>query len=328
MISKLQQKTNDGELQQKKRSRASPSNWVDKLPKEMWTYHVLPCSTLKELKELSELSHNSLFSEFWKSVVESCHHIHVVCGHVRNEGNIWEGQTRIGISERLRPQLYCSTIERAVYVATHMSVPGTVKIELSKGVHEIRLSYLIVTCSHITFVGKGKYLTTIRGGFYVENQQHVKFEELTLTNSRGRGLLLAGSTVDVLKCAVKECQFTGMCMRGGATATATQCEFMENGSTGVFCRGANTKARLNDCTMHHNGSHGLFVYDHAVVDLHGTKTDIHFNKYEGIAASDRGKVNIHLPSQHNTTHGNVGEDRAQITGGSIANINADGTIIE
>ena len=110
MISKLQQKTNDGELQlqQQKRSRASPSNWVHKLPNEMWTYHVLPCSTLKELSKLSRTG-NSLFNEFWKSVVESCHHIRVVCGHVR-EG---EGQTQIGISECLLPQLYCFTIERA-----------------------------------------------------------------------------------------------------------------------------------------------------------------------------------------------------------------------
>ena len=39
-----------------------------------------------------------------------------------------------------------------------------------------------------------------------------------------------------------------------------------------------------------------------------------------------GKVNIHLPSQHNyIPHGNFGQDRHQRTGGSIANINADGT---
>ena len=77
--------------------------------------------------------------------------------------------------------------------------------------------------------------------------------------------------------------------------------------------------------MHHNGKKGLYAYEHTVVDLHGTKTDIHSNKSHGIHASTRGKVNIHLPSQHNTSHDNVGEDRHQITGGSIANINADGT---
>jgi len=70
--------------------------------------------------------------------------------------------------------------------------------------------------------------------------------------------------------------------------------------------------------------HVLNAACHAVVDLHGTKTDIHSNIGEGIWADDRGKVNIHLPSQHNTSHDND-VDRAQINGGSIANINADGT---
>ena len=77
--------------------------------------------------------------------------------------------------------------------------------------------------------------------------------------------------------------------------------------------------------MHHNGVDGLWAEDHAVVDLHGTKTDIHSNKGDGIFAYSHAKVNIHLPSQHNTSHDNVGEDRYQNSGGSIANINADGT---
>ena len=63
----------------------------------------------------------------------------------------------------------------------------------------------------------------------------------------------------------------------------------------------------------------------AVVDLHGTKTDIHSNKVYGIEATDQGKVNIYLPSQHNTSHDNAGEDRFQVEGGSIANIDAEGT---
>ena len=100
---------------------------------------------------------------------------------------------------------------------------------------------------------------------------------------------------------------------------------MKNGQFGVGCLGANSKVRLNDSTIYHNGEHGLFAYNHAVMDLHGTKTDIHTNKRRGIYASERGKVNIHLPSQHNTSHGNVREDRVQSGGGSIANINADGT---
>jgi hypothetical protein len=68
----------------------------------------------------------------------------------------------------------------------------------------------------------------------------------------------------------------------------------------------------------------LWALSDAVVDLHGTKTDIHSNKDGGIWASSRAKVNIHLPSQHNTSHDN-GVHRHQYNGGSIANINADGT---
>ena len=71
--------------------------------------------------------------------------------------------------------------------------------------------------------------------------------------------------------------------------------------------------------------HGLYASDRAVVDLHGTKTDIHSNKRNGIIATRNSKVNIHLPSQHNTTHDNGDDNRYQDNGGSIANINADGT---
>ena len=62
-----------------------------------------------------------------------------------------------------------------------------------------------------------------------------------------------------------------------------------------------------------------------MVDLRGTKTIIHSNKQDGIYAYGNAKVNIHLPSQHNTTHDNVMDNRFQEDGGSIANINADGT---
>jgi len=250
----------------------------------------------------------------------------------------WESVLRQNV---IRVPQGCPTVEKAMDLAVVFSaqkvytIVDPLQIQLDKGVHEV-VGYtdrydqyckrVKVTCSHIIFVGKGKDHTTIRGGFEVKNQ-NVKFEGLTLTNSRGRGLRLDGSetTVDVLKCVVKECRNTGMWVEGGATVTATQCEFMENGGYGVFFQHANTKARLNDCKMHHNETDGLNAYADAVVDFHGTNTDIHSNKRHGILAEDHGKVNIHLPSQHNTSHDNDGEDRFQEFGGSIANINADGT---
>ena len=54
--------------------------------------------------------------------------------------------------------------------------------------------------------------------------------------------------------------------------------------------------------MHHNEVDGLIAHDRAVVDLHGTKTDIHSNKRGGIHADDRAKVNIHLLCLPNTMH--------------------------
>jgi len=236
----------------------------------------------------------------------------------------------------------CPTVEKAMELAVIFSErkvyteTDPLKIQLDQGVHEIvgytgaygiHRNAVKVTCSHITFVGKGKDHTTIRGGFKVHNQRNVKFEELAVMNQSRYGLELEGSetTVDVLKCVVKECGWTGMSVKDGATVTATQCEFVENGEFGVLCHGANTKARLNNCKMHHNGEAGLNAYLDAVVDLHGTKTDIHSNKEHGILADSRGKVNIHLPSQHNTSHDNDEQDRYQELGGSIANINADGT---
>ena len=55
------------------------------------------------------------------------------------------------------------------------------------------------------------------------------------------------------------------------------------------------------------------------------RTFIPTNNIHGILASSRAKINIHLPSQHNTTHDNVRGNQNLQSGGSIANINADGT---
>ena len=184
-----------------------------------------------------------------------------------------------------------------------------------------------VSCNNITIIGKGKGKTTILGGFYLNGKQNVKIEQLSVTNEAGYGLFCRGSgtNVDVTECGFKRCRYTGTSVRTGPAFTATRCDFMKNGECGVGCSGANTKVRLYDSTMHHNGEYGLLAGDHAVIDLHGTKTDIHSNKRLGIYANRNSKVNIHLPSQHNTSHDNAWDNRVQARGGSIANINAGGT---
>jgi hypothetical protein len=285
----------------------STTRCINIVPVEVWREHI--CYKFLNLTELSILRRcHTFFEKYWQNMMR------------QNVIRVPQG---------------CPTVEKAMDLAVifaerkEYTTDNPLKIRLEEGVHEIvgNGKVLNVTCSHITFVGQGKEHTTIRGGFEVTNQQHVKFEELTITHSggTGEGLELRGSetTVDVLKCAVQECKYAAMFVHEGATVTATQCEFMEN-AWGVSCDGANTKARLTDCKMHHNRMDGLVAYDDAVVDLHGTKTDIHSNKGRGIHAYIRAKVNIHLPSQHNTTHDNVREDRLQ-SNGSIANINADGS---
>ena len=115
--------------------------------------------------------------------------------------------------------------------------------------------------------------------------------------------------VEVLECTVKECRHSGVCVTGGATVVATRCEFIENRSgAGACAEDPNTKVRLNECTTHHN-HFGLFASDYAAIGLYGENTDIHSNTSHGIVASRHGKVQIHLPSQHNTSHGNRMQDR-------------------
>ena len=300
------------------------NQFIRDIPEMLWWQKILqPFLNLEDLSILRRT--NTFFQSYWENVMR------------QNVIRVPQG---------------CPTVEKAMDLAVVFSAKkvytetNPLKIQMDQGVHEIvgfdHMQRMDVTCSHITFVGKGKDQTTIRGGFWVAFQQHVTFEELTIMNpsGRGHGLHVQGdgtsnvqAHVDVLKCTFQKCGNYGMFVNGGATATATQCAFMENGGHGVCCCGANTKAKFNDCKIHHNDRDGLNVQDHAVVNLHGTKTDIHSNKQVdvgiahsgGICASLHGKVNIHLPLQHNTSHDNIEEDRVQTSGGSIANINVDGT---
>jgi hypothetical protein len=211
------------------------------------------------------------------------------------------------------------------------------KIRMDEGVHQVvgdHWGRIRVTCSHITFVGKGKDQTTVRGGFYVRNQQNVKFEELTISNSRlieppktrrqggkgggwminsrvekedprfsmklsGVGLFLGGSetNVDVLKCIVKECGQTGMTVDSGATVTATQCEFTANGTSGVYCCGY------------------LGAQIKQIPKVRLNDCTIHHNRWYGLQAFDRAVVDVHgtkTDIHTNNYHGIWATSRAKV----------------
>jgi len=266
-----------------------------------------------DLKALSTLGRcNTFFEEYWQYVLK------------QNVIRVPEG---------------CPTIHQAMDLAVvfternECTRENPVKVEVCEGKHVMvgvdsddyggRLTH--VSCSNITIFGKGKDKTTMIGGFWVNGKQNVNIKTLNVTNIDGLGLYCKGNgtNVDVTECSFKKCKL-GLGVANGATAIATRCEFLENVECGVGCYGVSTKVRLNDSAMHHNGMFGLNADYHAVVDLHGTRTGSHSNKECGISASTNAKVNIHLPSGHNTTHDNR-QNRKQSKGGSIANINADGT---
>jgi hypothetical protein len=286
------------------------------VPHDIWVHQIL--NPFLDLKALSTVGRcNTFFEEYWQYVLK------------QNIIRVPEG---------------CPTMNQALDLAVVFSDrnectrENPVKVVVGEGEHEMvgvdviddagyNMGHSIrVSCNNITIVGKGKGKTTILGGIRVNGKQNVKIEQVAVTNEAGFGLYCDGSgtTVDVTECCFKKCRYSGMCASTGAAVTATRCEVMENGQNGVVCSDANTKVRLNDSKIHHNEHDGLIAENHAVVDLHGTKTDIHSNKGSGIEASSRAEINIHLPSQHNTSHDNVGGNR-DLYGGSIANINADGT---
>ena len=52
-----------------------------------------------------------------------------------------------------------------------------------------RQTMLDITCSNITFIGQGIGVTTILGGFGIDNKQNITFQQLTLTNTNGSGII-------------------------------------------------------------------------------------------------------------------------------------------
>ena len=67
------------------------------------------------------------------------------------------------------------------------------------------------------------------------------------------------ASVEMMDVSVKECGSQGLCVDSGASVKATQCEFSDNGVWGVVVTGG-SKGIFTDCTIHHNGGHGVGAY--------------------------------------------------------------------
>ena len=102
------------------------------------------------------------------------------------------------------------------------------------------------------------------------------------------------------------------------TVVATRCEFSNSGC-GAAIEGSLTSATFNNCIFNDNVGDGIQGIE-STIHLHGEATAIHSNEDDGILAVRFGKVVIHLPSHHNTSYNNRGEDRKTISGGTITNV--------
>ena len=77
------------------------------------------------------------------------------------------------------------------------------------------------------------------------------------------------ASVKMLHVSVKTCEDHALLVRSGASAKATQCEFSENGESGVIVSGG-SKGIFTDCTIHHNGMNGVVAFEEGtLVELRG-----------------------------------------------------------
>ena len=176
---------------------------------------------------------------------------------------------------------------------------------------DVRENTLGITCSNITFIGQGKDKTTVHGGIGVRNKKNV---------TNGYGLRVEGeeASVEMLGVYVKACEVAGLYVMNGASVKATQCEFSENGWSGVDMSGG-SKGIFTDCSIHHNGESGVWANNEGtLVELRGEQTEIHHNQY-GLSAFSNATINIYIPSRPITAlvHDNGDNDLATNDGGKI-----------
>ena len=203
----------------------------------------------------------------------------------------------------------------------------TVVVQLGSGVYEVVGSWtgswgdtyqkmLSVPFDNLSFVGKGEGETTVDGGFAVANVRKLHVTGLTMKNSSGLGLVASGAGVEMVlqKVAVENCQYQGVVAWEGAKLVATDCQFRQNGGSGVSVGGSTTTARLINCTSHHNKRNGVAAGSGAVVGMMGEGTSVHDNDRHGLYALNHDStINIYQPCvlndmSHENKRGNIMED--------------------
>jgi hypothetical protein len=145
---------------------------------------------------------------------------------------------------------------------------------------------------------------------------------VTNTSDDGRGIQMSNAKVELIDVALKGCGSAALHLPRSTSATtvvATRCEFA-NSEYGAAVQGSLSSATFNNCVFNDNKEDGVYGANSATIHLHGDATVIHSNRRWGIFAFLSSKVLIHLPSNHNTSYNNGGEDRYTLRGGTITNV--------
>ena len=210
---------------------------------------------------------------------------------------------------------------------------------MGKGDHEVTSSWtdrgddqddrelpttLGITRSNITFIGLGKDTTTILGGFYIVNFENITFKNMTVTNTNGggMGIYMENAKVELFDVALKGCRGCALLIQdtqSETTVVATRCEFA-NSDYGARVQGSLTSATFKNCVFHDNRQKGIEGTNRPTIHLHGEATAIHSNRRNGIYAVIFTNIIIHLPSNHNTSYNNGGQDRRALAGATITNV--------
>jgi len=294
------------------------NQWLDDPPLEIWDHHIIPLLGLKDLALSRHVC--TFFEAYWQE---------------KFSNNVLP----------LRVPHDISTIDQAMRVIEILSSrreytkASPLVVLLGKGEHGItsgwtdprigvRATTLGITRSNIAFLGNGKDRTTILGGFGINNVENITFKQLTVTNTSqdegqdATGISMMNAKVELVDVALKCCKGHALYMTTStseSTLVATRCEIANN-RCGASVYGSLTSATFHNCVFNTNSNVGIFVSNRATIHLHGETTTIHSNRRHGICADNSAKVIIHLPSNHNTSYNNGGEDRKTDGGSTITNV--------
>ena len=144
---------------------------------------------------------------------------------------------------------------------------------------------------------------------------------VTNTSEGGHGIYMMNATVELMDVASKGCSSVAFFIytpTSENSVVATRCEFA-NSRWGALVNGSCSSATFKNCVFKDNEYDGVYGCE-STVHLHGEATAVHSNGRNGIHAYDSAKVVIHLPSHHNTSYNNTGDDRKTNIGGSITNV--------